>query len=137
MKSLNSFTDLPISKGLLLLVDTNVKEELEALMLGYIEAEKNKKIAIVPLMRYLYEKMNLKGDDLKIAFCATCADKNENYFLDKTYNTYQTKAQSCSVVEKKLIPLFEDYYRAYLVYTSKEEIKEKLAKTKKMFTEDI
>ena len=64
-------------------------------------------------------------------------DKSENYFLDMTYNVYQAKVQSWSAVEKKLIPLFEDYYRAYLEYISKEEIKEKLDKIEKMFSKDM
>lgn len=80
MKSLNSFTGLPISKGLLLLVDDENKAKLEALMLAYIEAVKDtESIDVIPLMRFLYEKMDLKGDDLKITFCAVCDAKPNNF----------------------------------------------------------
>lgn len=136
MKSLNSFTGLPISKGLLLLVDDSVKEKLEALMLTYIEATKDtKSIDVIPLMRFLYEKMDMKGDDLKIAFCAVCNAKPGNFQL-KNENEYYGQI-NFSAIEKKLFPLFEKGYIIKIKYMSPQELKEEQEAIEKMFNEPI
>lgn len=131
MKSLNSFTDLPISKGLLLLVDNSTKEELEALMLTYIKAEDAKSVDVVPLMRFLYETMDIKGDDLKIAFCAVCSAKPDN-FQSEIENEYYGQA-NFSAIEKKLFPLFERCYITKIKYISPRQLKKEEKDMEELF----
>lgn len=91
-------------------------------MLTYIEAAKDtESIDVIPLMRFLYEKMDLKGDDLKIAFCAVCDAKPKNFQL-KIENEYYGQI-NFSAIDKKLFPLFEKGYITKIKYMSPQKLK--------------
>lgn len=132
MKSLNSFTDLSMTKGLLLLAGEEIKTEVETHMLVYlkVEAGDNKTVSIAPLMRYLFEKMDIKGDDLKIAFCAVCFNDEDFYRLRATYRHNE------SAIEKRLIPKFDERYFGELSYTSKERQEESRKEIEEMFKDN-
>lgn len=129
MKSLNSFTDLPISKGLLLIVEDKNKKELEKHMLDYIEAEDSTHLEILPMMRFLNEKMDLKGDDLKITFCAVCQSNPERYHI-------KGKLEYCfkgNALEKRILPYFDDEFRTTLIYKSDEELAQEKKEMEDMY----
>lgn len=141
MKSLNSFTDLPITRGLLLLVKKEDREKIERDMLDYIGAECNEDtlefvpchVDVLPLIRYLFEKNDLDGDDLKAVFCAVCVANSERWKLNRNYE-YTTKM---SALERKMVPFFEGSYRGALNYRTDELITADAKRREDEYEEEI
>lgn len=121
MKSLTSFTNLPLTKGLLLLADDKTKIEVESHILKYIEAQGDCEIAIVPLVRYLFEKIDIKGDDLKIVLCAVLYNNKERYRIQYGSRYHMQEGSQ----EKKLMPLIDDRYVYSIIYTSDEKAEQR------------
>lgn len=131
MKSLNSFTGLPISKGMLLLPTQEQKVVVEKALLEYVEVEGyDKYIDIVPLMRYLNEKLDFKGDDIKIALCAIASENNVKYNLKIIFEG------NLNATQKKILPLFDKYFRSHIQVKSEETIQKEKEDTE-MLLENV
>jgi hypothetical protein len=117
MKSTTSFTRLPVSKGMFLLVDKAryylIVDELEI----YFQASGSKTIDVIPLMRYLNEKLDFKGDDIKLAVAAVVEDENSRYYFNSGYRQYtayektlliEIDGQICTEIIRRKILTEED-----------------------------
>ena len=126
MKGLDSYTALPFTPGYATLVEEKDIENLEKELLLYLgEVETKKTVGIVPLVRYLNEKMAFEsGDDVKKTLYALIQKNKKRYHLIEieSYENYTALEKRMMLSEETTQRLETQVYYPKLQYVSDEEV---------------